>query len=164
MFNLKKTTAEELAELEIKMFNALAEAGDKLNESEDKDYPINRRHDLYNEYIKLKKEFERLANKADGIAEVRRPTKGAAYSLAQYYLNEYPTGSLTVTSTAVPSLFNFSKELESKIIETQSGPLEIERVGHSTSIEMAINGNISEEYTLSMLKTGFTRAKRDIKK
>jgi hypothetical protein len=159
-----KLTLEEESEVAIELFNILIEQEQAHKDSQNLNFSQIEKDLLFKKSEKLKKEFERLANKADGISEVRTSTKGAAYSLAQYYLNEYPTGSLTVTRTVVPSLFKFSKELETKIIETQSGPLEIERVNGKTSIEMAINGNCTEKYTLSMLKTGFKRAKREIKK
>jgi hypothetical protein len=117
---------------------------------------------LYQKSEKLRKKFEQLADQTEGKAQRRQSSKGAAYSLAEFYLNKYPAGSVTVTKGEVPSLIKFSRDSEDENIVTPSGQLEIGTCSNDY-VELAMNGNAMKKIQLSAIKTAFQRAKRAIK-
>ncbi len=154
---------EEETELAVEMFNVLVEQEKAQDGSRNPSYSQREKNRLDAESEKLQSKFNRLAKKTKGEAEVRKASKGAAYSLAQYYLSKYyPSGSMTENKDDIPSLFKFARALVGQTITTPFGPIEIESV-YNFVIEMGINGGRTEQYSRDKLKIGYTRAKKDIK-
>lgn len=157
---------EKEDDISIQMFNVLVQKEIAVNASRDPNRSMRERNRRDAEAEKLAAQFERLAKIAEGETLTREKPKGEAYSLAEYYLQRYPEGSLKVSKEGVPSLMAFARTLvdldENDLIVTNSGKLEVESVGN-LSIAMALNGKAIKEYSLAQLNTGFKRAKADLK-
>jgi hypothetical protein len=123
---------------------------------------------LYANSKKLKAKFERLAKQAEGETLPKSKPKEEAYSIAEFYLTEFPEGSFRVTRGDTPSMFDYVRRVkrgykeDECLITTCSGKLEIEEVT-GDSITMALGGKATKKYNLEQLNTGFKRAKADIK-
>lgn len=159
-------TPEEETELVIEMFSVLVEQEKAQDGSRNPNYSHREKNRLDAESEKLKAKFQRLAKKAEGETEIRKISKGAVYALAELYLDKYyPAGSLTVDSGDIPSLFKFARliERDGGLTDTTYGELEIESVDGKNTIHMGIHGDCIKPYSRDQLKTGYTRARKDIK-
>lgn len=157
---------EKETELAIELFDLEIRREIAEQASRDPNRSMRERNRRDAEAEKLAAQFERLAKIAEGETLTREKPKGEAYSLAEYYLQRYPDGSLKVSKEGVPSMMAFARTLVdldvNDMIVTNSGKLEVESVGN-LSIAMALNGKAIKEYTLAKLTTGFKRAKADLK-
>ena len=147
----------------IGLFNLIMQRDESLAGSRDPNNSPMEKDQHYKQSEKLRRDFNRLADKADGKLSTRNASRGEAFALSYVYLLNYPKGSLTLNKDDTPSIFKFAKGFTGKVIESDSGPLEIEAVKSTDGIRMALNGKCTEFFKFGSIRMGFYKAKKAIK-
>lgn len=158
--NLVKTEDDE-TEIAIELFCLLVEQEQALLDSRDPNRSASEKVELYKKSEHLRKKFEQLADKTEGKVQRRKKRKEEAFCLAFYYLQQYPCGSVTVQSISTPSLIQFARQHEDKIIDSLYGPLEI-GVCNRECFELALNGRALKTISLQAISKAFGRAKDEL--
>jgi hypothetical protein len=158
--NLIKAEDNE-SEIAIELFNLLVEQEQALMDSRDPHRSAGEKEALYQKSEKLRKKFEQLADQTEGKVQRRRSSKGEAYCLAAYYLQQYPGGSVTVHDESTPSLIQFARKHEDQTIDSLSGPLEIGEC-NLERFALALKGGALKKFSLEAITKAFHRAKGEL--